>query len=165
LILPRIKEGFGTVDLFVDYANAFTNRRKSRSGKSLEIHTKLIFDEEGLSHSWGQRTEGNRVPDFIFPSIERYRDSSWSDRKLRMLAAKTTCKDRWPQILSEAARIRTKHLLTLQQGVSVKQFSEMQKENVVLVVPRALQRSYPKTVQPHLLTLETFISATRRACS
>jgi restriction endonuclease EcoRII-like protein len=165
LVLPRIKEGFGTVDLFVDYANTLTNRRKSRSGKSLEIHAKLIFDEEGLSHSWAQKTEGNRVPDFIFPSIERYRESAWSDRKLRMLAAKTTCKDRWRQVLNEARRIRTKHLLTLQQGVSATQFNEMKEENVVLVVPRALQRSYPKTVQPHLLTLETFIGETRRACT
>jgi len=165
LVLPRIKEGFATVDLFVDYANTLTNRRKSRSGKSLEIQAKLIFDEEGLSHSWGQRTEGDRVPDFIFPSIERYRDSAWSDRKLRMLAAKTTCKDRWPQILNEARRVRTKYLLTLQQGVSVSQFKQMKEENVILVVPKPLHRSYPQSVQPHLVSLESFITETKRVCT
>jgi hypothetical protein len=55
-----------------------------------------------------------------------------------MLAAKTTCKDRWRQILNEADRIPAKHLLTLQEGVSEGQFREMNDAGVRLVVPRAL---------------------------
>ena len=57
-----------------------------------------------------------------------------------MLAAKTTCKDRWRQILNEAARIDVKHLLTVQEGVSSPQFREMKEEGVRLVVPKTLHK-------------------------
>ena len=42
-----------------------------------------------------------------------------------MLAAKTSCKDRWRQVLAEADRIRTKHLLTLEPAISKIQTAEM----------------------------------------
>ena len=78
--------------------------------------------------------------------------------KLRMLAAKTTCKDRWRQVINEAERIETKHLLTLQEGISVGQFKEMTEAKVQLVVPLPLVQAYPKSVQPHLQTLAGFIA-------
>lgn len=78
-----------------------------------------------------------------------------------MLAVKTTCKDRWRQILTEADRITTKHLLTLQEGVSEKQFQEMVGEGVQLVVPEPLKTSFPPSVQEHLQTLESFIADVR----
>jgi hypothetical protein len=162
--MPRLREGFASVDLFVDFANAVTNRRKARSGKSLELHAGRIFDEEGLSYSHGKQTEDKRTPDFVFPSIERYHDGGWDPSKLRMLAAKTTCKDRWRQILNEAKRIGRKHLLTLQEGVSTPQFREMQESGVILVVPEPLREKYPEDVQPELVSLESFIAETRETC-
>ena len=42
-----------------------------------------------------------------------------------MLAVKSTCKDRWRQILAEADRLPVKHLLTLEPGISVAQTDEM----------------------------------------
>ena len=78
-----------------------------------------------------------------------------------MLAAKTTCKDRWRQIINEADRIRTKHLLTLQEGVSENQFREMTGSGVRLVVPEGLQNAYPGSVRPHLVTLESSIADIR----
>jgi hypothetical protein len=162
--LPRILEGFLSVDLFVDLANAVTNRRKSRSGKSLELHARKIFGEEQLPFSHGKQTEGRRTPDFVFPSIEKYHDEAWNADRLRMLAAKTTCKDRWRQILNEADRIEWKHLLTLQEGVSVSQFREMQQSKVILVVPEPLIDSYPESLQSEVLPLGRFIDETRTVC-
>lgn len=81
-----------------------------------------------------------------------------------MLAAKTTCKDRWRQILNEARRIDRKHLLTLQEGVSIAQFREMQESGVVLVVPGPLMQKYPEEVQAELVSLESFIIETRETC-
>ncbi len=78
-----------------------------------------------------------------------------------MLAVKTTARDRWRQILTEANRIGTKHLLTLQEGVSVNQFNEMQSENVQLVVPASLHQKYPPTVRSSLQTLESFLGDIR----
>lgn len=161
VVLPRVREGFASVEEFVRFANSVTNRRKSRAGKSLELHARAIFNEEGVRHSWTEPTEDKRTPDFVFPSIEHYRDMAWPADKLFMLAAKTTCKDRWRQILNEAKRIPTKHLLTVQEGVSTPQFREMQDESVQLVVPRALLEKYPDDVRSALITLEEFVALVR----
>jgi hypothetical protein len=75
-----------------------------------------------------------------------------------MLATKTTCKDRWRQVLNEAARIGEKHLLTLQEGVSEPQFREMTQEGIRLVVPSGLHAKYPESVQPKIVSLEQFVA-------
>lgn len=162
--MPRIIAGFASVDAFVEYAGSLMNRRKSRGGRSLELHAREIFEEEHVAYSWTPRTEQNRSPDFIFPSIESYHDTRWPEGRLRMLAAKTTCKDRWRQILNEADRIETKHLLTLQEGISVAQHQEMRQANVRLVVPQRLLRAYPAEVAQDLMTFEQFIADVRASC-
>lgn len=160
VLLPRIREGFATVDLFVAFANSVTNRRKSRSGTSLGLQASLIFTEEGLEHSYDQISEGNKRPDFLFPSAEAYHRAR-SDRGLTMLAAKTTCKDRWRQILNEADKVPVKHLLTLQEGISLSQFEEMDRAGVVLVIPDRLQKAFDKRIVPKLLSFSQFIEKTR----
>ncbi len=160
--MPRINSGFNSVEAFVEFAGSLTNRRKSRSGRSLELHARLIFSEEVIDHAWQARTENRKAPDFIFPSEAAYHDPRVPSSKLRMLAAKTTCKDRWRQILNEADRIPVKHLLTLQEGVSEPQFKEMQEAGVRLVVPEPVMASYPDEVRPHLQTLEQFLAELRR---
>jgi hypothetical protein len=161
VVMPRVKEGFATVDLFVDFANSVTNRRKSRAGSSLELHAKAIFEEEVLQYSHNKISEGAKRPDFLFPSVRAYRDGAFPAEKLQMLAVKTTCKDRWRQILNEADRIPKKHLLTLQRGVSLAQFSEMQAAGVSLVVPKQLHDSYENSIRGQLLSLEQFISTAK----
>jgi type II restriction enzyme len=78
-----------------------------------------------------------------------------------MLASKTTCKDRWRQILNEADRIKTRHLFTLQQGISKNQLEEMYKYNVCLVIPKPYLSSYPKEFRARILTLDNFVSRTK----
>jgi hypothetical protein len=160
--MPRIREGFNSVEAFVEYAGSLTNRRKSRSGRSLELHTRLIFREERIAFTWQARTEQRKSPDFLFPSQEAYHDPGFPSESLRMLAAKTTCKDRWRQILNEADRIPIKHLLTLQEGVSEAQFREMREHGVQLVVPQPVITSYPESVRGELLTLERFLEQVGR---
>lgn len=155
VVLPRIVKGFKNVDEFIEYSNSVNNRRKSRSGRSLELHLKGIFDEESVSCSHGEVSEKNKKPDFIFPSVQAYRKKR---QPLFMLAAKTTCKDRWRQILNEADQIPVKHLITLQEGISKNQFDEMKEAGVRLVVPSTLHRSYPESIRPELLDLKGFIS-------
>jgi hypothetical protein len=162
--LPRIREGFATVDLFIDFANSVANRRKSRSGASLELQARAIFDEEKLPYSHDEISEERKRPDFLFPSVDAYHDPKFDASKLRMLGAKTTCKDRWRQVINEADRIPVKHLLTLQEGISPNQFSEMKTEGVILVVPSSLHLAYHKDVRPHLMSLGQFIQETRAQC-
>jgi len=161
--LNKVNKGFESVDEFMRVANSVSNRRKSRSGKSLEIHLEHIFKTFGaLAFSTQCRTEGNKRPDFIFPSCSAYRDMTFPAEKLRVLAVKTTCKDRWRQILNEANRVDKMHLFTLQEGVSLRQFEEMSSENVTLVVPKPLHRKYPRQLRDKLMTLEGFIDEIKR---
>jgi hypothetical protein len=163
-VLPRVQRGFDSVDAFIAYANAVTNRRKSRSGASLELQVKAILEEEQLPHSYDEVSEDGKRPDFLFPSAANYRDGSWPTEKLRMLAVKTTCKDRWRQVLDEASRLESKHLLTLQEGVSINQFRQMEAAGLQLVVPQSIHRSYPAEIRARLLTLEGFMQETTSAC-
>lgn len=158
-VLDIIQKGFGAVDEFIALANSVSNRRKSRAGRSLELHLEQLFSEHNLNHFSTQAvTEGNKKPDFLFPSAEAYRDMDFPEADLHMLAVKTTCKDRWRQVLNEADRIGIIHLFTLQEGVSVPQFREMQQEGVKLVVPRSLHKKYPDAIRGELLTLQDFIA-------
>lgn len=163
--IPAIKSGFGNIDDFIARAQTILQRRKSRSGRSLELQTKAIFTEErlieGTDFSHQPESEGGKKPDFLFPSASAYADSAYPAGKLRMLAVKTTCRDRWRQILNEADRIPQKHLLTLQEGVSESQFREMTAAGVRLVVPSPLVETYPKEVRPHLQSFESFIGDIR----
>jgi hypothetical protein len=158
-VLDVIRQGFGSVDEFIALANSVSNRRKSRAGRSLELHLEQLFTEHGLLHFATQAvTEGNKKPDFLFPSHAAYHDADFPGDRLRMLAVKTTCKDRWRQVLNEADRIDTIHLFTLQEGVSSAQFSEMQQEGIRLVVPASLHKKYPEAVRGELITLGGFIA-------
>ena len=154
-----VSRGFSTVDDFVLMANQVLNRRKSRAGKSLEHHLSAIFDENNIQYTAQAITEGNKKPDFLFPSEEAYHDMTFSVEKLCTLAAKTTCKDRWRQILSEANRLRdkNKYLCTLQQGISSQQLDEMQGEKVILVVPKEYHTYYPRDKRDRLWTVKHFV--------
>lgn len=158
-----IAQGFSSVDEFIIKANMVLNRRKSRAGKSLEHHLSAIFDGNGIAYTAQAVTEGKKKPDFIFPSQILYHDLTFSADKLILLAAKTTCKDRWRQIINEADRLRDKpkYLCTLQQGISPAQMDEMQSEKVILVVPKPYIASYPADRQDRIWTLSKFISYVR----
>lgn len=153
----QIKAGFNTVEEFVNYANKVLNRRKSRAGKSLEHHLAAVFDANNILYSAQPKTEGNKKPDFILPSIEKYHDPTFDFLGLTYLGAKTTCKDRWRQILSEADRIPEKHLFTLQQGISASQLDEMKDANVVLVVPKEYIRMYPEEKRDIIIDFKSFL--------
>ena len=160
-----ISIGFSTVDEFLQCANQVLNRRKSRAGKSLEHHLAAIFNGNGVSFVEQMITEGNKKPDFVFPSADAYHDKSFSADKLVFLAAKTTCKDRWRQILVEADRFqgKTKYLCTLQRGMSTRQMDEMAAEKVRLVVPRPYIGYYPVEKQSDILDLNQFVDMVKQA--
>lgn len=153
----RIKTPFESVEELVLIANTILNRRKSRAGKSLEHHLSQIFTTFNLDFTTQGVTEDNKKPDFVFPNIEAYLNPAFDPSKLTILASKTTCKDRWRQILNEADRVKTKHLFTLQQGISQNQLEEMYKYNVCLVVPDEYLTSFPKSFRNRILNLKKFL--------
>lgn len=157
----RLKAGFGSgepdVDAFVKFSLSVQNRRKSRAGYALENHLQFIFQNLGIRHTRNAKTENNARPDFIFPAVREYNSPAFPQARLTMLGVKSTCKDRWRQILSEAARIRPKHLLTLEPGISENQTGEMQSKFVQLVLPKGLHPTFSRTQRAWLMGLEGFI--------
>lgn len=162
LISERLRVGFvqnGEVDVesFIEFSKSIHNRRRSRAGGGLEYHIEALLKTHKIRHSMNARTEGNREPDFLFPGKAEYDTSAYDVNLLTMLGAKRTCKDRWRQVLSEARKIRNKHLLTLQPSISVPQTEEMQTENLQLVVPRPIFVSYRQKQQEWLMDVNGFI--------
>ena len=76
---------------------------------------------------------------------------------LAMLGAKSTCKDRWRQVLAEAAKIPRKHLLMLEPGISEPQTGQMKEANLQLVVPQPIQETYADGQRGWLWSLGDFI--------
>lgn len=134
-----------------------SNRRKSRAGKSLEHHLSAIFTVESLIFEEQAITENNKRPDFLFPNAICYHNYEFPADDLTILGAKTTCKDRWRQVINEADRVDEKYLFTLQQGISKNQLKEMADENIRLVVPQSHIDSYPEEYRDSLNTLSGFI--------
>ena len=80
-----------------------------------------------------------------------------------MLGAKTSCKDRWRQVLSEAKRIPKKHLITLEPAISPAQTTEMQAHQLQLVIPKAIHATYTPQQQTQLLDVQDFIEMIKHA--
>ena len=163
LVLQRLREGFNEdVDAFVAFSLSVQNRRKSRVGQALENHLEELFRITGIRHSRGQTTERASRPDFIFPGIDAYRNPAFPSARLTMLGVKSTCKDRWRQVLAEADRIKVKHLFTLEPAISPAQTDEMSARDVILVVPVALHSTFTLQQRQRILTVAQFIHAVRK---
>lgn len=166
VVEARISEGFhgdggADVDGFLSFSLSVQNRRKSRAGQALENHLEAVFTAHEIRHARGAETENRNKPDFLFPGQTEYRDPQFDASRLTMLGSKSTLKDRWRQVLSEAVRIEHKHLLTLEPGISEHQTSEMQTKQLQLVVPRSIQATYRPGQQEWLMGLADFIEVVR----
>ncbi len=162
IVAERIGGGFAApdgadVDGFLSFSLSVQNRRKSRAGQALEHHLEAVFTAHDLRFVRGAETENRNKPDFLFPGQDEYRDPTFPAAKLTMLGAKSTLKDRWRQVLSEAERIEEKHLLTLEPGISENQTTEMHTKKLQLVVPRSLHATYRKQQQVWLMGLDDFL--------
>lgn len=148
---------FPCIDAFVAMANEVLNRRKSRAGKSLEHHLADIFTRNELIFEEQVITEENKKPDFVFPNGQCYHNLTFPGDLLTILGAKTTCKDRWRQVLNEADRVDDKYLFTLQQGISSNQLKEMRDYHLHLVVPHKYLTSFPREFRSDICDLSSFI--------
>jgi hypothetical protein len=161
IVEKKLREGFGSngndVDDFISFSLSVQNRRKSRAGFAFENHLAFIFTENHLRFAKGKKTERNNKPDLLFPGIKEYHEPSFNVELLTMLGVKTSAKDRWRQVLSEADRISEKHLITLEPRISPNQTEEMRAKLVQLVVPEEIKSSYTPAQQSSIMDLKSFI--------
>jgi hypothetical protein len=162
IVGERLKNGFADVDDFFAFSKSAQNRRKSRAGLALENHFEFLLQKNKLHYDRTPETERKAKPDFLFPGIKEYRDSSFNALNLTMLGVKTTCKDRWRQVLQEADRIEKKHVLTLESAISLNQTNEMRGLSVQLVVPHKLHYTYKPEQQEWLLTVSGFLQLVKQ---
>jgi hypothetical protein len=163
LIAKRLEDGFSIgetadVDGFIRFSLSVQNRRKSRAGYSLENHLQFVFDQFGLTYQRGARTEGKRKPDFLFPGSTAYNDETFPRERLTLLGSKSSCKDRWRQVLSEGAKVPDKHLVTLEPGISINQTDEMRQERLQLVLPAGVHSTFQPEQQTWLMSVAQFIA-------
>ncbi len=163
LIGERLSEGFSAdrVEDFISFSLSVQNRRKSRVGLALENHMEVVLGSLGIRYKRTAITENKAKPDFLFPGQAEYHDPAFDPLKLTMLAVKSTCKDRWRQVLAEADRIDEKHLLTLETAISTGQTAEMQAKRLQLIVPRALHETYSEAQRGWLFCVRDFTSLAR----
>lgn len=161
IVSERLKQGFDNVDEFIRYSLTVHNRRKSRMGYSLEHQLAAIFDLNRIRYGRQVRTEGKNRADFIFPGHTEYHNLEFDASLLVMLGAKSTLKERWRQILTEAKRIPHKHLCTLETAISTAQTDEMEVQQVTLVIPFDLHNTFTAAQQEKLMTINDFLDFVR----
>ena len=127
-------------------------------GHSLEHHLQAVFVAHAIPHVRGAVTKNRQRPDFLFPSLDAYQAAPPDGASgLYMLGAKSTCKDRWRQVLVEAAKIPRKHLMTLEPSKSSGPTTQMAMHDLQLVVPAPIHATYTPVQRHWLWTLSDFI--------
>lgn len=155
---PFVSDGVIDVDSFTSFYTSVRNRRMSRAGKVLEIHIAHILDARGIEYEAQAKTENGKKPDFLFPSQAAYEDPAFPEEQLRMLASKTSIKDRFRQVADEANRIRDKHLFTLTPGdVTHPKLAQLDELHIHLVMPKVVKESYDDLIQGETMTFSRFI--------
>jgi hypothetical protein len=165
IVADRLSRGFNSddgVEDFFQFSISAQNRRKSRAGLALENHLEFIFQKNNIRYDRTPITENKSKPDFLFPGIREYKDTTFNAINLTMLGVKSTCKDRWRQVLTEAKRIETKHVLTLESAISINQTNEMKHNSLQLVVPQKIHSTYRPEQQKWLLTMNDFINLVKQ---
>nr|WP_242464291.1 type II restriction endonuclease [Halorhodospira halophila] len=165
IVQERLERGFaGDVDEFIRFSLSVHNRRKSRVGHAFENHLTELFERHGLRFEKGgvnRVTENKSKPDFLFPGFTEYHDPQFPNSRLFLLGAKTTCKERWRQVLAEGERLKRKHLATLEPGISRTHTDEMSAHGLQLVVPLPIHATYSETQRMKIMGIQDFISHVR----
>lgn len=158
LVHEELRKGINDVESFLATSLSIQNRRKSRAGLAFENHLGAVFESHRLVFERTPVLENKTKPDFLFPGRRQYLDPTFSEALITLLGAKTTCKDRWRQVLAEGLRLKERHLITLEPAISENQLSEMRAHSLHLVVPSALHPTYSDSQRAHILSVTAFIA-------
>jgi len=131
----EVKKGasFATV---AAYVMGTAQSSKSRRGTSLQYHFAAVLDAEEVPYTPQCVTEGKETPDFVVPGCDEYHDKRRPDEGLRMVACKSTVKERWRQVLKEADRIDEKYFLTLDPALTDDTITAMSANRLRPFLPR-----------------------------
>jgi hypothetical protein len=152
LLLGR---SFNSVADFLTAAMVPIQSRRARAGLSLEHHFRALLAMRGIPcANFGAQTEPGGRPDVLLPSKAAYDDPEFPTSRLRTVAIKRTCKDRWRQVLKEADRVDAKYLLTMDAKITQSQAQAMNDAHLQIVIPRPISERYSPTLRPLFVSLE-----------
>ena len=147
-LLDVVARNGGAIDAF---CLGVAQSRKSRAGAALETCLAYLFDSLGYPYSASPVINGK--PDFVFPSVERYREHATD---CIVFTSKRTLRERWRQIITEGARGAHFFLATLDPDVRAPDLQEMRENRVNLVVPEGI-RAGRYAAHPNVISFESFV--------
>ena len=137
-----LTSGPGLTDV-IDFAMTVQQSRRSRRGQSLQNHFAAVLRAANIPFSAQCTTERGETPDFVVPGCTEYHDPDFDSGRLRMVACKSTAKERWRQVLNEAERIPDKYLVTLDRQLTTSTIAAMDRAGVRAFLPsRILDDDY-----------------------
>ena len=151
-----------TFDERVKVVMSVLQSRRARRGYSFEHHLEGVFNLRGVSFEKQVETEPGRVSDFILPDLAAYLLDHQPLPRAVHLGAKSTARERWKQVLSEAQRLDEKHLATLDAQLSTASLDAMAAAGVRVVMPETVGELYGRE---EILTVEDFIDKARTVSS
>jgi hypothetical protein len=120
----------------MDFAMSVQQSRRSRRGQSLQNHFATLLRARRIPFSAQCETEPGERPDFLVPGCAQYHDPDFAADYLRMVACKSTAKERWRQVLNEAKRIPDKYLLTIDPDLTAPVIAAMVASGIRPFLPR-----------------------------
>jgi hypothetical protein len=129
-------------DAIMEEAKRIQQSRRSRRGLSLQDHFAALLDRERIPYASQCKTELGETPDFVVPGSTEYHDARYPSDRLRMVACKSTSRERWRQVLTEAARVPQKFLLTLDEKLSRELVVAMRRSGLRVFMPDAITNEY-----------------------
>lgn len=136
--LERLRSEKAPLRVVLDWAMGVHQARRSRRGQSLQRHFQKILELRHVPFSPQCTTEPGETPDFVVPGCDAYHEPTYPSDRLRMVACKSTSKERWRQVLNEAERIPEKYLLTLDQGLTSQVVRQMRAARLRPFLPRSV---------------------------
>lgn len=115
-------------------------QRKSRAGKSFELHIARLLRDGGIPHEEQKVLESKKRPDFVLPSYRVYANSDRTHEQALVLSAKTTLRERWKQVHLEIKNCDL-YLATVDENIAASAIVEMGEAGIRLVVPESLKTS------------------------
>lgn len=116
-----------------------SQQRKTRAGRSFEFHIASVLTD-GKIRFEEQAIFGGRRPDFVLPNLRTLKRIDRTNDDAIVIAAKTTLRDRWKGLSSEATRCHV-YLATVDDRVMPPVIDELAREGITLVVPESLKSS------------------------
>lgn len=135
-------------------------QRKSRAGKSFELHIERLLKDGGIPHEVQVVIESKKRPDFVLPTHGIYQNPDRSNKEALVLSAKTTLRERWKQVHAEIRNCDL-YLATVDENITDSAIADMAESGIYLVVPETFKNSdatlYRK--KPNVLSFKEFFES------